>query len=194
MIKEASDKYSFYANQRRREHDPNDYQPGTLVMVNRRNIGSIRPTAKFDDRLIGPFPILSAVGTHAYRLDLGQRKVHNVFHVDLLRFYKPPSTVPARKVHDHPPAEVPEEDAYVVEKILDSRIRCRRLEYHVRWKGWETEHDSWVKHTEFHDDDSLVLDFQQEHPNRPTLAQVPPTPKPKKKPSKPKVKKPAKRS
>ena len=47
--------------------------------------GKLRP------RYIGPYEIIAIVGTVAYRLDLPQElsKIHNVFHVSMLRKYNP---------------------------------------------------------------------------------------------------------
>ena len=32
---------------------------------------------------------------------------------------------------------------YEVEKFLDSRILCRKVEYLVHWKGYGVEEDEW---------------------------------------------------
>jgi len=168
LIAIAHGRYTKYANAHRRPHDPSAFAPGTLVMINRRNIKTTRPTVKFDDKLIGPFKIVHAVGSHAYRLDLGTRAIHPTFHVDLLHPYKPPSAIPARPTHTKPPAEIVHTNAFLVERILSSRIQRKRLQYLVRWAGYSSEDDSWVPHTEFHNDDSLVLDFHAAHPTLPT--------------------------
>ena len=138
-----------------------------LVMLNRRNIASARPAAKFDDRLIGPFPIVSAVGSHAYRLDLGQRRIHPVFHVDLLHPYHSPSSVPSRPIPARPPPEDPSSNAFIVHEILDSRMHRRKLQYLVRWEGYEPEDDSWVPYTEFDIDDSIPVAFHIAYPDKP---------------------------
>jgi len=168
LIAIAHNRYTKYANAHRRPHDPSAFAPGTLVMVNRRNIKTTRPTVKFDDKLIGPFKIIHAVGSHAYRLDLGTRAIHPTFHVDLLHLYKSPSAIPARPTYTKPPAEIVDTNAFLVQRILSSRIHRKRLQYLVRWEGYSSEDDSWVPHTEFHHDDSLVLDFHAAHPTLPT--------------------------
>ena len=57
--------------------------------------GKLRP------RYIGPYEIISIVGPVAYRLDLPQElsKVHNVFHVSMLRKYIPD---PSHVLRDQP--------------------------------------------------------------------------------------------
>ena len=36
------------------------------------------------------------------------------------------------------------EEVYQVEKVLDKRKRNRRVEYRVKWKGYDESHNSWV--------------------------------------------------
>ena len=57
--------------------------------------GKLRP------RYIGPYEIISRVGTVAYRLDLPPElsKVHNVFHISMLRKY---IQDPSHVLKDHP--------------------------------------------------------------------------------------------
>ena len=65
----------------------------TVLRFGRR--GKLRP------RYIGKYEIISIVGTVAYRLDLSPElsKVHNVFHVSMLRKYIPD---PSHVLRDQP--------------------------------------------------------------------------------------------
>src|SRR5271156_2396840 len=69
-------------------------------------------------------------------------KIHNVFHVSLLS--------PAREdtiLGRTTPAPIPEmvdgEAWYEVERILDERVKRKKKEFLVRWKGYTEEEDSW---------------------------------------------------
>ncbi|CAJ0945531.1 unnamed protein product, partial [Ranitomeya imitator] len=55
---------------------------------------------------------------------------------------------------------------YVVEKILDSRISRRKLQYLVKWKGYGQEDNSWVFASDVHAAD-LVRAFHLARPDRP---------------------------
>ena len=46
---------------------------------------------KLSPRYIGPFPIIERIGLVAYRLELspGLEKIHDVFHVSMLKKYMP---------------------------------------------------------------------------------------------------------
>ena len=37
-----------------------------------------------------------------------------------------------------------EEEAYFVEEILDKRIKNKKLEYFLKWRGYGPEDNSWV--------------------------------------------------
>jgi len=41
------------------------------------------------------------------------------------------------------PVEVEGEKEYVVEEILDSCLRCNKLEFLVKWEGHTNENNSW---------------------------------------------------
>src|SRR5205807_9867628 len=42
-----------------------------------------------------------------------------------------------------PPELVDSEEEYIVEKVLNSRMFRRRLQYLVKWEGYGTEHNTW---------------------------------------------------
>ncbi|CAJ0948335.1 unnamed protein product [Ranitomeya imitator] len=67
-----------------------------------------------------------------------------------------------------PPAPVLVEGEleYIVEKILDSRVSRRKLQYLVKWKGYAQEDNSWVFASDVHASD-LVRAFHAAHPGWP---------------------------
>ncbi|CAJ0932031.1 unnamed protein product [Ranitomeya imitator] len=81
----------------------------------------------------------------------------------LLRRYVAP-VVPS--VDPPAPVLVEGELEYIVEKILDSRISRRKLQYLVKWKGYGQEDNSWVFASDVHAAD-LVRAFHLAHPGQP---------------------------
>jgi len=85
-LEEARERMRRYTNPAQKE--PPAYQVGDLVMLNGRNIKTRRPSKKLDHKNHGPFQIEKIVSLLAVRLTLPREwKIHNVFHVSLLKPY-----------------------------------------------------------------------------------------------------------
>ena len=110
--------------------------PSAKVWLLRRNISTIRPSSELDVRRLGPFNIIGQVGTSFFRLDLpSSMHIHPVFHVSLLEPHVA-NTFPRRIERIPRPIQVDGLPEFEVREILDSRIRCRKVEYLVDWVGY----------------------------------------------------------
>ncbi|CAJ0968825.1 unnamed protein product, partial [Ranitomeya imitator] len=137
---------------------------GDLVWLSSRYVPMKVSSPKFKPRFIGPYRISEVLNPVSFRLTLpASFAIHNVFHRSLLRRYVAP-VVPS--VDPPAPVLVEGELEYVVEKILDSRISRRKLQYLVKWKGYGQEDNSWVFASDVHAAD-LVPAFHLAHPGRP---------------------------
>ncbi len=146
------------------------FRIGDMVLVMATNIRTTRPSKKLDDKNIGPFRVTLVLGSHNYRLDLGDRTIHSTFHVDRLLPYIAPDSFSGRPRLARPPPETIEQNVYEVDEIVDSRRHREKLQFFVRWKGYGSEDMQWVSATDFHHDDSLVLSFVRRHPTKPVPA------------------------
>jgi hypothetical protein len=116
------------------------YKVGDKVWLDLRNIKTDRPCKKFDARN-AQFTVLERIGSHAYRLNTPSR-IHNVFHVNLLR---PASSdpFPSQTQTDwQPPAiAIDGHDEWDVEEILNERQahrgRGRQHQFLVKWRGYQ---------------------------------------------------------
>ncbi|CAJ0957887.1 unnamed protein product, partial [Ranitomeya imitator] len=127
---------------------------GDLVWLSSRYIPMKVSSPKFKPRFIGPYRISEVLNPVSFRLTLP---------ASLLRRYVAP-VVPS--VDPPAPVLVEGELEYIVEKILDSRISRRKLQYLVKWKGYGQEDNSWVFASDVHAAD-LVRAFHLAHPGRP---------------------------
>jgi hypothetical protein len=171
-ISKALVTHAHYANRDRTAIPEDAFEPGSLVWLLRRHIRTDRPSDKLDDKRLGPFPIIKAVGRSAFRLSLPpSMRIHPVFHASLLEPHRP-NTLPTRSTPSPPPPVVNTEgeEEYEVSRILDSRIFRRKLQYLVDWVGYGSEERSWVSADDFDHDDPPVLEFHQAHPDRPSRA------------------------
>ncbi|CAJ0947266.1 unnamed protein product, partial [Ranitomeya imitator] len=144
---------------------------GDLVWLSSRHIPMKVSSPKFKPRFIGPYRISEVLNPVSFRLTLPDSfSIHNVFHRSLLRRYVAP-VVPS--VDPPAPVLVEGELEYIVEKILDSRVSRRKLQYLVKWKGYAQEDNSWVFASDVHAPD-LVRAFHMAHPGRPGSSDSPP--------------------
>ena len=145
------------------------YKVGDKVWLNAQNISTTRPMKKLDHKWLGPYSINKVISRNAYGLELPSSfgRTHPVFSVVLLRPYEED---PVLERHTPPPPPpiirdgVPE---YEVERILDSRVFCGRLEYLVSWKGYGAADDQWVPAGDVSGARRLVAEFYKRNPEAP---------------------------
>ena len=146
------------------KHTPKSYCVGDMVYLNAKNIKSTRPSKKLDYKYYGPYEVEKPIGKQAYRLRLPDTMaIHNVFHVSLLE--------PAKgRLGDDlqpPPINVDGEDQWEIDAILDSRIHYRKLQYKVRWLGFNDTEDRWLDASDLDNAKELVAEFHAKYPDLP---------------------------
>lgn len=117
---------------------------------------------KFAKRWTGPFKILKVISPVAYRLELPidwlQRRVHDVFHVSLLKTHVESQDFIDRPNLSHAaPMINADEDIRVPERIVRQRqspTDPQQTEYLVRWKHKNPSDDTWEVETAFMDTDA----------------------------------------
>ena len=98
-----------------------------------------RPNKKLGNLWFGPFEILEQISPVSYKLDLPHNtKIHPVFHVDRLKTYNTTQDLTGVATR-LPPVK---DDVYVVEGILDERVRYRKREFLIHWRGYSELYDS----------------------------------------------------
>ena len=153
------------ANRRRRTAP--DLVPGQKVWLLRKHVVTRRPSRKLDVRRLGPYEIVEAVGRSAFRLKLPpSTQIHPVFHVGLLEPHAA-NTFPGRVVPPPIPEIVDSYEEYEVHKILDSRIRRRRIEYLVDWVGYDASERRWEPLSSLENAKSAIASFHSLYPLRP---------------------------
>ncbi|GBG74600.1 hypothetical protein CBR_g19008 [Chara braunii] len=143
------------ANRSRMEHP---FKVGDDVLIHVRHLQLEADTLrKFRRRFFGPCRILQAVGSDtasspvSFRVKLPdylrQARVHDVYHVSLLRPYRRPSDrFSARQYERPPPIMVDGHEEFLVSDIIGRRVtddNPLHVEYLVRWKGYPDEEATW---------------------------------------------------
>ena len=82
-----------------------------------------RPSKKLVEKYLGPFKVITQVGTHSFTLRLpdSMRAVHPVFHVSMLEPTHS-NVIPERTQSPLPPVEIDGKLEYEISEILDSKI------------------------------------------------------------------------
>ena len=145
-----------------------EFNPGDKVLLDGRNISTTRPTKKFEDKWYGPFDIVKKVGAAAYKLKLptSWKQIHPVFNGVLLKKYVEPSFESQKKPSPPPPVLIDNVEEYEVKEILDSRIHRRKLQYLVKWVGYDDT--TWEPASEIERNaKETVQDFYRRHPGAP---------------------------
>jgi hypothetical protein len=116
----SHNRHNSYVDTKRREIS---FDVGTQVLLSTFNIKLMMSRArKLLPRWIGPFKVLKKVGKVAYKLEWPKTlKIHDVFHISLLKSYKT-----SGKVH-HPPPPILEDDelSFDVKRVLTHEVSLR---------------------------------------------------------------------
>ncbi|QRV87030.1 Retrotransposable element Tf2 protein [Ceratobasidium sp. AG-Ba] len=155
----------------RKHRAPENIKVGDHVWLDNRNIQSQRPACKLSAKRIGPFKVLAKIGKHAFKLELPHTlKIHPVFPIALLSLKKED---PYGREPPQPPPEVtPEGDIeYEVEQVQDSRRHRGKIQYYVKWLGYNEW--TWEPYEHLTNAKEMIADFHRRHPNALRHPQVP---------------------
>ncbi|XP_031258854.1 uncharacterized protein LOC116116962 [Pistacia vera] len=146
-MKQAQDRQKSYADPKRKDIE---FQVGDKVFVKispYKGMMRFGRKGKLAPRYIGPYEVLEKVGKIAYRLALlaSMDRIHNVFHVFLLRKYV------SDPLHILQANEVELKDELIYEErpvqILDRRIKELRnkkvLLVKILWRNHNVEEATW---------------------------------------------------
>ena len=145
-LKASQDKQKSYADLKR---TPREFQVGEHVYIKvkpKKSSLILEKYSKLEPRYCGPFEFLAKVGTVAYQLTLPLNiKVHNVFHVSILKIY----VHDVSHVIDSNVIQVEPEGEFQVglKNILDRReilLQNRTIEQvKLQWNHLSPEEATW---------------------------------------------------
>ena len=154
-IKTAQDRQKSYADAKRSDRTFNEGDMVFLRVKPKRSSLSLGKYKKLSARYCGPYPIIKRINNQAYELLLPAHiKVHNVFHISLLKKYVPD----ANHILDELPL-VSKDGTLDInpERVLQSRTRALRNrtlnEYLIKWTGYPEEDATWER------EDMLITNY-----------------------------------
>ena len=146
------------------------FEVGQPVWLSVNNLKIRRKSEKLGSRRLGPFEVIEKTGAHTYRLALPTwMKIHDNINV---KCWAPWKGNEVNGILPAPPEPevIDGEEFYDVDRILDSRIhgRWKKLQYLVRWKGYDEGHDTWENEENVvGSSDEAINEFYAAHPNAP---------------------------
>ena len=145
------------------------FEVGDKVWLSGKNINTTRPTKKLDVLWHGPFAVEKVVSRSAYKLKLTKSyaKLYPVFHVSLLRRHHPDEIAERPQLERPEPELVGDHEEYQVSEVLNSRLRNRRLEYLVSFKGYGPEENEWLPEENLENAKEAIAEFRHKNPGAP---------------------------
>ncbi|KAJ9507562.1 hypothetical protein QJQ45_019379 [Haematococcus lacustris] len=156
------------------------YLPGDMVLLSTQNMrgkANQPGVRKLKPRYVGPFSVQYMVGKAAVKLWLPDEwsRLHNVFHVSLVKPYRTDASEAVPGLAGPPPVQwLDGEPQYTVEKVVGHRLepskgkrkgksKKRRLEFLVKWQGHGDEHNTWELSTQLVGCQELMARYMAEH-------------------------------
>jgi len=143
------------------------FRKGDQVWLDNKNLKLPYPTRKLAPKREGPFEIIEVLGPLTYKLKLPATwRIHNVFHATLLVPYKENLTHGTNFLRP-PPDIINDEEEWEVEAILKHRDTGRRnnrvRQYWIKWKGWETNNNTWEPEAMLGHSKELLQEYKNLH-------------------------------
>jgi Chromo (CHRromatin Organisation MOdifier) domain len=163
----AQDDYTRYYNHHRVPAPV--FKVGDKVWLDASDIHTTRPSTKLAHRRLGPYKIEKVVGRGSYRLHLppSLSRLHPVFPVVKLTLATPDPITGRRTDPPPPPELIDGQVEHEVEEVLNSRMRWRRMEYLVKWKGYDAGQNTWEPYFNLDHAKDAIAKFHRLNPGAP---------------------------
>jgi hypothetical protein len=156
------------------------FKVGDRVWLKGKDLKIRAANTKLAAKNYGPYLILEQLGPVTFKLKLpGSTKTHPVFHASkFIPFHR--DTIGDRNPTEPEPIEIEGHPEFGVKSVLDSRVYYRKVQYLVKWEGYDDSHNSWEPAANVSNSKELLKKFHKDHPDAPEPTSIK-DPRPKKK-------------
>ena len=142
-----------------KKHMNRFFKVGDKIYLNAKNIRFIRSSKKLNYKYYDLYVIEKLVDKQTYKFKLSQNmsKMHNMFHVFLLKLFKREN----RDDDELSSVELDEENQWEVRKVLNSKIHYEKLYYYVTWLSYLDTDNQWLSVSELQNARELMKDFHK---------------------------------
>jgi transposase InsO family protein len=145
-----------------------EYKIGDQVWLSTANLKLQRESRKLTERWLGPYAIVKLVGPNAVELKLPRgMRIHPVVNISRVKPYR--ERLPGQPIVKPGGVLVTEDgqQEYVVEKIIDSRLKQGKIEFLVHWEGYEDVDRTWEPEGNLSNAPEKVKEFYAHTPSAP---------------------------
>ncbi|KAL4303968.1 hypothetical protein GQ457_10G012090 [Hibiscus cannabinus] len=146
-LKQSFDRQKAYADTKRRDIQKNVGDRVFLKVSPWEKVMRFGKKGKLSLRFIGPFEIVERTGPEAYRLALPPEfdKIHNVFHVSMLRRYRsdPSHVLEPEEVELNPDLSYEEEPVQILDREVKRLRNKKNSLVKVLWRNHTVEEATW---------------------------------------------------
>jgi len=157
--------YKLYYDKDKKE--PPSFDINESVWLVHHQVRGTRPSRKLDNKRLGPYKVIQKLSNNTFKLQLPKSmRIHPVFHVSHLEKHNA-NKFKGRVKPRPPPVIVNAEKEYEVEAILDSRLYRKKLQYLIKWEGYDVSENSWQTKEEIRNCPELIAEFHLNNPTKP---------------------------
>ena len=146
-LKVVIDRHKSYADMKRQDIRNEIGKKVFLKVSPWKKVMRFGKKGKLSPRFIGPYKVIEKVGPVAYRLALPPdlEKIHNVFHVSILRRYRsdPSHVVSSETIELRPDLMYEEEPVEILAREVKELRNKKILLVKVLWRNHKTEEATW---------------------------------------------------
>ncbi|HYX50369.1 MAG TPA: chromo domain-containing protein [Ktedonobacteraceae bacterium] len=84
-----------------------------------------------------------------------------MIHVSQLKRYLNPAVIPGRIVEPPKPEIIEQHEEWEIEAIRAKRVRYRRVEYLVKWKGFGEHDNTWIPARNMEHAQELIEEYER---------------------------------